>query len=150
MKILLEKSIYLVLIAVVCSLAASAAAFVWGAVKTAGVVWHLMTNLGHDPSAGISLIALMDTFLIATALLLFAVGLYELFIREIALPAWLVIRNLHDLKVKLSSVIILVMGVTFLEHLVEWKDAQDTLLLGLAVAVVSAVLIAFSRFGEKE
>ncbi|MCL4476091.1 MAG: YqhA family protein [Nitrospirae bacterium] len=92
----------------------------------------------------------MDTFLIATALFIFAVGMYELFIKDVSLPQWLVIRNLHDLKVRLSSVIILVMTVIFLEHLVEWKDPQATLFYGIAVAVVSASLIAFSHFGGRD
>jgi hypothetical protein len=42
------------------------------------------------------------------------------------------------------------MAVLFLEHLVEWQAPQDTLYYGIAFAVVSAVLIAFSYFGEKE
>ena len=150
MKRILEKSISLVLIAVITSLIASVAAFAWGALKTIMVLLHLVTSFGKDPSAVIELIALMDTFLIATALLIFAVGMYELFIEDIKLPEWLVIHNLHDLKVKLGSVIILVMAVTFLEHLVEWKDPQGTLYFGVAVALVSASLIAFGHFGGKD
>ena len=69
----------------------------------------------------------MDIFLIATVLFIFAMGMYELFIEKINLPEWLIINNLHDLKAKLSSVIILVMGITFLKHLVEWTDPQGTL-----------------------
>ena len=55
-------------------------------------------------------IALMDGFLIATGLLIFALGLYELFVHDLALPEWLMLHNLHDLKVRLSSVIIMVIG----------------------------------------
>ncbi len=150
MKRVLEASKYLVLIAVFFSLAASVAAFVWGGVKTGGVIISLVTSAGKAPHASIDLIALMDTFLIATALIIFSVGLYELFIEDLSLPSWLVVHNLHDLKQKLSSVIILVLAVTFLEHLVEWKDPLGTLYLGLAVAVVSAALIAFISLGHKE
>ncbi|MBI5214099.1 MAG: YqhA family protein [Nitrospirae bacterium] len=150
MEKILEKSRNLILIAVVSSLAASIAAFLWGAAKTATIILNLVVSYGKDPLAAISLIGLMDTFLIATALLIFAVGMYELFIKDISLPEWLIIRNLHDLKVKLSSVIILVMAVIFLEHLVEWKDPQGTLFYGIAIAVVSASLIAFSHFRGKD
>lgn len=87
---------------------------------------------------------------IATALFIFAVGIYELFIEDPSLPEWFVIRNLHDLKAKLGSVIILVMAVTFLKHLVEWRDPHGTFYFGIAVAVVSASLIAFSHFGGKD
>jgi uncharacterized membrane protein YqhA len=92
----------------------------------------------------------MDIFLIATMLFIFALGMYELFIDNVNLPEWLIIRNLHDLKVKLSSVIILVMCITFLKHLVEWKDPQGTLFFGVAIAVVTVSLIAFGYFGGQD
>jgi len=150
MEKILEKSKSLILIAVVSSLTAAVAAFLWGAVKTIIVIMNLIMSHGKDPLAIISLIELMDTFLVATALFIFAVGMYELFIKDINLPEWLVIHNLHDLKAKLGSVIILVMAVTFLKHLVEWKDPQGIVFYGIAIAVVSASLIAFSHFGGKD
>lgn len=146
----LEKSRYLILIAVVFSLFASLAAFAWGAVKTVSIVFSLLSTYGKDPAAAISLIALMDAFLIAAALLIFSLGMYELFIHDIDLPGWLVVHNLHDLKAKLGSVVVLVMAVTFLEHLIEWSDPLGTLYFGISVAVVSAALIAFGHFGGKD
>lgn len=83
-------------------------------------------------------------------LYIFALGMYELFIGSVNLPEWLIIRNLHDLKVKLSSVIILVMCITSLKHLVEWKDPQGTLFFGIAIAVVTVALIAFGYFGGED
>ena len=53
----------------------------------------------------------MDTFLIATGLLVFSVSLYELALGELNLPDWMLAHNLHELKSKLSSIIILVMAV---------------------------------------
>lgn len=150
MNKLLERSKNLILIAVVFSLIASVAAFLWGGIKTITVVWNLIMSYGKDPLAAVALIELMDIFLIATALFIFSVGMYELFIRDIELPQWLVTHNLHDLKAKLSSVIILVMAVTFLKHLVEWKDPQGTLYYGIAITIVSASLIAFSYLGKKD
>jgi uncharacterized membrane protein YqhA len=150
LKTLLEKSRYLVVIAVLACLAAALAAFGWGAFKTAHAVWFLLESGGKDPQAAIKLIELMDVFLIATALLIFAIGLYELFVEDISMPAWLTIHSLHDLKAKLASVIVLVMAVNFLPHLAEWRDARETLEFGLAIAIVAAVLIAFGHFGEKE
>jgi uncharacterized membrane protein YqhA len=146
----IERSKNLILIAVASSLLASAAGFLWGLIKTLVIIFSFVTGYGKDPLDMIALIELMDIFLIATVLFIFAMGMYELFIEDISLPDWLIIRNLHDLKVKLGSVIILVMGIIFLEHLVEWKDPQGTLFFGIAVAVVAASLIAFSYFGGKE
>jgi len=150
MNRLLESSRYLIVIAVLFSLLASMAAFVWGAVKTVATIANLIASSGKDPLAAVAFIELMDAFLIATGLLIFALGLYELFVHDLALPEWLTLHNLHDLKARLSSVIVLVMTVAFLEHLVEWQDPQGTLFFGIAVTVVSAALIAFSKLGEKE
>ena len=149
MKKLLERSRYLVVIAVVASLVAAVAAFGWGAVETILVVGRLVTaELDGRHEVAVSFIQLMDTFLIATGLVIFALGLYELFVGELELPEWLRLHDLHDLKARLGSIIILVMVVAFLEHLVEWTSASDTLRFGGAVAVVAAVLIAFTRFAE--
>jgi hypothetical protein len=46
--------------------------------------------------------------------------------------------------------IVLVMGVKFLQKLLEVKDTNDLLRIGLATAVMSAVLIAFGYFGKKD
>lgn len=151
MKEILSLSRYLVLIPVALSLIASAGACLWGAIKTVKVLYGLyLSAIGEGHATVVGLIAVMDTFLIATALFIFAVGLYELFIEEVELPEWLAIHDLHSLKAKLASVIILVMAVAFLEHLTEWGVAWDTFLYALAIALVSAVLIAFGHFGGKD
>ena len=76
--------------------------------------------------------------------------MYELFVGGLNLPDWMLAHNLHELKTKLSNVIILVMAVKFLEHLVEWKNPDESLYFAIAVSVVAATLIAFSYFGEKK
>jgi len=150
MKRVIEKSRYLALIASVSSLVAAVAAFLAGAVKTVRVIVHIFQGRGEGQAGGIELVALMDSCLIATGLLIFGVGLYELFVQDVELPAALTIKNMHDLKAKLGSVIILVMAVTFLERLVEGAGPRGMLDLGLAVAAVSAALIAFTHFGGKD
>ena len=147
---LLEKTRYLAIVGVISLLLASMTAFVWGVVKTYNAVIVIATSYGKDPYIAISLIELVDSFLIATALYIFAVSMYELFIDKLALPDWMLAHNLHELKSKLGGVIILVMVVKFLEHLVEWKDPYSSLLFAIAVAVVSAALIALSHFGGKD
>lgn len=141
MRKLIEASRYLSLIAVVSLLLASLLGFVLGAIKTGKAFAATLKSGGQDPLIVVQLIQIADAFLIATALFVFAVSLYELFIEKLDLPDWMLAHNLPQLKAKLSSVLILVMGATFVEHLVEWKNAQDTLLFGLAIAVVSGALI---------
>ena len=147
---LLEKARYLGLVGVVSLLLATVAAFGWGAVKTVNSIIVIATSYGQDPYIAVSLVELIDSFLIATGLFVFTVSMYDLFINKLALPDWMLAHNLNELKDKLGGVIILVMVVKFLEHLVEWKDPYGSLLFAIAVAIVSAALIALSYFGRKD
>ncbi len=149
MEKILEKSRYLVLLAVISTLSASAATFVWGVYKTGVVLVEMITLGGKSTAMTISLIELMDKFLIAVGLYIFAIGMYELFIGDLDVPAWLTVHDLHEIKSRLSSIVILVMAVVFLERLVAWQDPQGTLFFAIGIALMTAALIAFSWFGEK-
>ena len=94
---------YLALIGVLALLAAALAAFGWGIAKTVEAVTLVITSLGRDPVIIIALIEIVDAFLVAMALLLFSVRIYELFIGELELPDWMKIHDLHDLKAKLRQ-----------------------------------------------
>jgi uncharacterized membrane protein YqhA len=71
-------------------------------------------------SAVISVIEGLDRFLIAIVLLYFAYGVYSLFIHpeqaeeELALPAWLRVKQIGQLKQVVAEVIIVVLFVLFL------------------------------------
>lgn len=141
---------YLVLIAVVASLIAAAGAFIWGAWSLVLLFQEIVVTGGKSALIAVSFLELMDKFLIATGLLIFAAGMYELFFGELTGVKWLNVHSLHDIKSRLVSIIILVMAIAFAERVVAWQDAQSTLFFGLAVAVVSGVLIAFSYIGARE
>jgi uncharacterized membrane protein YqhA len=150
-KTLFEKSKYLSLIAALVLLVTSLFALVWGAVK-AVKVWGLMwKSYGSDPAISLSLIQLVDAFLIAVVLYIFAVSIYELLIGDLDLPEWMVVHDLHGLKTRLSSLIVLVMAVRFVEHLFEeTAKPLDLVYYAVGTALVSAVLIAFGYFAVKE
>ncbi len=150
MKRILEQSRLLALVGIVALLAAAVAAFGWGALKTYSVIRLIITSVGKDPAITIELIEVMDAFLIATALFIFAASLHQLFLGSLNLPEWMLAHNLHELKAKLSSIVVLVMAVKFLERLARWEDPQATLFYALAMAVVSAALIALSQLGGKD
>jgi len=146
----LEKTRYLAVIAVIGLLVTALAAFGLGLLKTWDAAVLIFGSLGKDAAVTVTLLEVVDGFLVATTLLIFALSLYELFIAELNVPDWMVAHNLHDLKARLSSMIVLVMAVKFVEKLAESKDAQSLLLTGIAVTVVSAALIAFSYLGAKD
>ena len=154
LKFCLEKGKYVILLAVVSTFLASVATFIWGTVRMITNVVSLIAGLithegGHS---GVQMIASLDSILLAIVLYIFSVAIYELFFGKINVPDWLVIENLDGLKEKLASVIILILAVTFLEHLVDWKDAKETLMFGISIAAVLIALVFYMHHkkGEKD
>jgi len=150
MSKIIEKTRYISYIGIISLLLASFAAFGWGGVKAFKTIQLIITSSAQDDYVAVALIEVVDGFLIATALYIFSVGLYEMFIAKLSLPDWMLSHDLHELKSKLSGVIILVMVVKFLEHLVNWQGALDTLFFAIAIALVSISLIALNRFGGSD
>jgi len=149
MRKLIEKTKYITLIAVLSLGITSLFAMFWGIAKMVKTLSAIITSYGTDEYINLYLIQVVDAFLISILLFIFAVSIYELFIGELEMPDWLVTHNFHQLKVRLSSAIILVLGVLFLEQVIKSKDAQAILYEGIGVAVVAGALIAFNVFGEK-
>jgi uncharacterized membrane protein YqhA len=145
---LLNRSRYLVIIAVLGSLAAAAALFVYGAAETFSVISRTIGKMDISSKGAkqlaLSFIEIVDLFLLGTVLLMIALGLYELFIdNKLKLPEWLQIRTFDDLKNKLVGVVLVVLAVLFLGHVVAWDGSRDLLGFGLAIAAVIAALTFF-------
>lgn len=145
---ILNASRYLVIIAVLGSLAAAAALFVYGIAETIAVIAEAVAKMEVSSKGAkalaLAFIEIVDLFLLGTVLLMIALGLYELFIdSELKLPDWLHIRTFDDLKNKLVGVVLVVLAVIFLGHVVAWDGSRDLLGFGLAVAAVIAALTWF-------
>jgi uncharacterized membrane protein YqhA len=141
-----------ILIPVSCSLLAGVSLLVYGGVQTITTIVHALT-LGYVSSKEakymiVSFIEIIDLFLVATFLYITALGLYELFIdSRVKVPAWLQIHSIDDLKGKLTSVVVVILGVVFLGQAVKWEGGTDILPFGLSVGLVIATLTYF--LGEK-
>ena len=91
-----------------------------------------------------SYIEFADFFLLSIVLYIMAIGLYSLFINDkIELPPWLEFHSLDDLKEKLVSVVVVVMGVAFLGQVLHGAAAQDLLYVGVGVGAVVFSLAYF-------
>lgn len=147
-RAVLNGSRYLVVVAVLGSLVAAVALFVYGAVETFSVVVDTVA-MAEVSSKGAKVLALafieiVDLFLLGTVFLIIALGLYELFVDEgLKLPKWLVIRTLDDLKNKLAGVVVVVMAVLFLGQVVTWDGQRELVGFGVAIAAVIAALTWF-------
>src|SRR3990167_7135678 len=152
LKTILENAKYTVILAVLSSLAASVSIFIWASIKMFVTIYHMFEDILSAEATGTTAhaVAILDSFILAVILYIFAIALYELFIGELRLPEWLVIKDLDDLKKKLSSVIALMLAVTFLEHLAEWSEPQGTLMFAVAIAVVIFALVFYMKVKEKK
>src|SRR5499426_2951177 len=145
LKRVLNSSRFLVLAAVLGSLAGAAALFVYGLVDTVVVIARTI-GTGEISTVGakqlmLYFIEIFDLFLLGTVMLIMAISLYELFFdSDWKLPARLEIHTFEDLKSNLVTVVIVVMAVTFLGQIVSWNGEADLLSFGLAVALVIAAL----------
>ena len=142
---------YLVIVAVIGIAAQAVATFGWAVVVTVDFIDDLVrTSAWQEDDTVIALLQVLDLYLVGTVLIITSIGLYELFIGEVQLPEWLVIRTLSDLKAKIVDVIVLVIGIKFLERLVQGGVAIDIFWYGLASAVVMAVLIAWNTLKTRQ
>ena len=129
-------------------IAGAVEACVWSAVSA----YHVFKALLHHEQYATGVVGLMhmlDAFLIAAVLVLVAIGTYGLFIAPIEdAPEALVVQDLSALKARFASMLILLMTVTFVEHVLTWSDAWNTLVFGGAIALVSLTLVGYNRWAE--
>jgi uncharacterized membrane protein YqhA len=146
---LVSHSRYLMLVGIFGLLAGAIEACAWSAFNAYHVI-HALFRGDAYASGVIGLLHMLDAFLVAAVLLLVAIGTYGLFIAPIHdAPEELVVKSLHALKVRFASVLILLMTVTFVEHLLSWEQPWTTLVFGGAIAIVSLTLVGYSRWTER-
>jgi uncharacterized membrane protein YqhA len=151
MKTLIEKSKYLSLVAVISLLITFVLSLFWGISQAIENWMKIILSVGRASDITISMPKLIDVFLIAIFLYILAVSIYTLFVSDVELPTSLVARNLAELKRKLSSVIVLVMAVHFVEVLFEdGISGLEKVWVAIATALVTGVLIAFSNLGSSQ
>ncbi len=105
---------------------------------------HRLYNRTVADVAGI-----IDAYLFATILLIFALGLYELFVSKIEAAEnsafaerILLVRSLDDLKDRLAKVIFLILIVKYFEYALEQQihTSLDLLMLALGIALIALAI----------
>lgn len=155
----LWKSRYVVLSAVISSLAAAFAMFFIATVDAFYTISHLSgyASPGLEAEARAILradtvthiVEIVDGYLLATVLLIFSLGLYELFISDIdeagsgkASSRVLFITSLDDLKGRLAKVILMILIVKFFEHAIKmgFDTPLDLVYLAFGIALIGVAL----------
>jgi uncharacterized membrane protein YqhA len=155
-----------VIVAVFASLAVSLAMFYVATVDAFYCILHLGRYASPALAAGdraalrattvTHVVEVVDGYLLATIMLIFGLGLYELFISKIQEAEGaetsenvLVIRSLEDLKARLGKVVLLILVVKFFEHAIalRFETPRDLLLLAGGVGLL-AVALYLSHAGD--
>lgn len=153
-----------VMAAVLASLFSSLAMFYLITVDTVSMIAHLLNYASLDTSARLALraetithvVELIDGYLLATVLLIFSFGLYELFISKIEAAESsensskvLFINSLDDLKARLAKVVLMILIVKFFEHALtmSFNTPLDLLAFAAGIALIGLALY-LSHAGE--
>lgn len=155
----LWNSRFMVLAAVVGSLLAGITIFVMATVDVFNLMAHAMHYADssltmearkalHDATIS-HIVEVVDGYLLATVMMIFSLGMYELFISDIdqahgskASSKILVINSLDDLKSRLAKVILMIMIVTLFEEALNMhlESPLDLVYLGAAIALIAVAL----------
>jgi uncharacterized membrane protein YqhA len=146
----LRHARYLFSLAVVSTLLAAALVMLYGTVQIVAFVVELVRHGSISNHWGaelrLTVIEVVDLFLIGTVLFVIAVGLSQLFgTTMMPVPRWLVVHDVADLERKLIGQVITVLPVVFLGQIVTWDGQRELLGFGVAIGAVSAGLTFFLR-----
>jgi len=173
----LWNSRFIVLVAVVASLLVGLAMFLVATVDVIHLFKDIVAYMGHSTgeketgnvmaayighSSGdeearsvivASVVEIIDGYLLATMMLVFSFGLYELFISRINAAEGnelasrvLLIQNMDDLKDRLSKLVLLILVVKFFQHAVKQTSTQgstgalDLLYFSVGIFLIGAAL----------
>ncbi|MBI3995483.1 MAG: YqhA family protein [Nitrospirae bacterium] len=116
-------------------------------------------ELFHNDVVG-HVIGAIDDYLLATVLLIFSLGLYELFVSKIdqaeedihQSSRILLIKNLDDLKDRLAKVVLMILIVTFFKNVIHttFENPLNILYLGGGILFVALALYFSHHSGAKE
>jgi uncharacterized membrane protein YqhA len=158
---------FVVLFAVIASLSTALVMFFTATVDAWFLVSHLLDYASPDlvgearatfrATTVTHVVEIIDGYLLATVLLIFALGLYELFISRIepaenseTASSVLIIHSLDDLKSRLAKVILMILIVRYFEYAVSMKfeSPLDLLLLAAGIALIGLALFLTHEKGS--
>ncbi|BCN92673.1 hypothetical protein THMIRHAM_04580 [Thiomicrorhabdus immobilis] len=154
----LWNSRFVVMVAVVASLFTAFAIFYTTSVDVFYTISHLTHYHSMDDEGRALLkaqtvahvVGSVDGFLLGAIMLIFSLGLYELFISKIdtavdnvGASKILMINSLDDLKDKLAKVILMILIVMFFEQAIFLKPTQPLELLYYSLAIMMIALALY-------
>ncbi|MBO4645109.1 MAG: YqhA family protein [Bacteroidales bacterium] len=160
---------FLTILSVIGSLLAAVALFIKGSLLVGDGVVKFFAELRahtwehgftHSEELIVIFVSSVDMYLFAMVLIIFGVGIYELFISRMdpverqvdSRPSWLQISSIDDLKAALGKVILMILIVSFFRHTltISYNSPLSLLYLSIGIILIAAALyLAHSHKGEK-
>jgi uncharacterized membrane protein YqhA len=141
-----------VMLGVLACIVAAFVIFVMGlkdVIHMLDLIWVYIFTGGHDVRNDLIMVVveILDTFLLGAVLLIFAFGLYELFINNLeaaekskAGGKILVISSIDSLKSKLGKVILMMLIIKLFSYFIEMKPQSMLELLYMGIIIVLVAL----------
>ena len=142
---------FLMIITVLSTFATSAVLLIFDALLTVRVIVDVASgvlrnlDVHYARTLAVEMLSIIDLALLGIVFFVISLGVYQLFIDDqLPLPSWLRIDDLDDLKGKLVSVVVTLLGVYFLEIVVTGNGGTEILAAGLGIGAVVAALSIFA------
>lgn len=149
---IIGRTRFVVFLAVVAVLLIAISLFLLGTGLALISAWKAWAGVAHGELGSTDLtvefLEIVSVMLKAVVFYLIGVGLYSLFLAPLNLAVALGVETLTDLENKVTSVVIVIMAVTFLEHFIRWEQPLEVLQFGAALALVALALVLFQYFNH--
>jgi uncharacterized membrane protein YqhA len=148
---LLHRTRYLILVPILGLALAAALFFVLGGIGLIRLLIEAflaalgVTHESDHANADLIIVEVVEyvhTILVGTVLYITAVGLYQLFIEEIAFVGWLKVENTEELETSLIGVTVVVLAVNFMGAIIA-RGTEGLLDYGAGIALPIAALGLF-------
>jgi len=117
MKRILGWARFAVVVPAIASIIGALLLMAQGSISMLTIVAQAITDGSSLKESIVDVLTAIDAILLGTVLLVIGYGLYELFIdADIAVPHWLRVNNLDDLKSKLIGVVVAIIAVVLSEY----------------------------------
>lgn len=147
---LLGRSKWIAFLAVMVLYASSGIVVLIGLVKLFYIVKDIFIKIGSSEEIDTILLSanfmiIIEIYLLAIIFYIFAIGIYKLFVGEFRSLVWYRIESLDEMKAELAKAIVIFLSVFLVQKIVEWKDGEHLLHVGIVVSLISAILIWYAK-----
>ena len=145
MKRILGWARFAVVVPAIASIIGALLLMAQGSISMLTIVAQAITDGLSLKESIVDVLTAIDAILLGTVLLVIGYGLYELFIdADIAVPHWLRVNNLDDLKSKLIGVVVAIIAVVFVGVFVDSNRSSDVISYGVGAGALVAGLAIFA------